>query len=164
MPAWYIPRKPTTLQWQGDLKRLLDPHNEPTARAPPRNRLCPPIPSHIPRPPRFRRRASGSIAPTANPLPHASGNGLRSSSRLSPAAPANDSTAPASQPTPPTTAPAAPIYVPQSMMQEQQFHPSGLYSAERHSGCGHPAGYQHKPIRQHGSRRASRWLEALRTS
>jgi hypothetical protein len=40
--------------------------------------------------------------------------------------------------------------------------PAGLYSTERHAGCGHPAGDQHQPNRKTGSRCAHGRLKSFR--
>jgi len=107
---------------QGDLKRILDPHNDPTARA----TKEPPLPSYpltYSAPAAVPPQSQWVEAPSANPLPMPWGT-IYAPSAAQPAAPANDSTAPASQPTPPTTAPAAPIYVPQSLVQQPaSVHP-----------------------------------------
>jgi tetratricopeptide (TPR) repeat protein len=87
----------------GDLKRLLDPHNDPPART----IKEPPLPSYpltYSAPAAVPPQSQWVGTPSANPLPMP---------------PATVYTTPA-QPSAPATAPAAPIYVPQSMMQERQ--------------------------------------------
>ena len=89
---------------QGDLKRLLDPHNDPpahTAKEPP----LPSYPGSYAAPAAVPPQSQWIDTPSANPLP---------------LPPGTVNTTPAAQPSAPASAPSAPIYVPQSMMQERQ--------------------------------------------
>ena len=107
---------------QGDLKRILDPHNDPTAHT----TKEPPLPSYP-----LTYSAPGAVppqsqwvdTPSANPLPMPSATSYTSPA-AQPAAPVTDSPAPATQLSAPAPAPAAPIYVPQSLTQQPPFvHP-----------------------------------------
>ncbi|MGD0520657.1 MAG: cellulose synthase subunit BcsC-related outer membrane protein [Terracidiphilus sp.] len=115
---------------QGDLKRLLDPRNDPPART----TKEPPLPSY---PGTFAPHASVPPqnqwldSPSANPLP------------LSPPTvytPGNQPN-PGTQTNPPATAPsAAPIYVPQSMMQgTPSVHPFFLLQSATQDAVIQPA-------------------------
>ena len=115
----------------GDLKRLLDPRNDPPART----TKEPPLPSYpgtYTAPAAVPPANQWIDAPSANPLPLPTGHGH---------------TAPAqrNQPAPLLRQPhQPPIYVPQSMMQSP-LTASRSFPAERHAGSGHPAGYKRTP-------------------
>ncbi len=108
---------------QGDLKRLLDPHNDPSART----TKEPPLPSYpltYSAPAAVPPQTQWVDTPSGNPLPKPSAT-FYNPPAAQPTAPARDNPTPATlPPTAPVAAPAAPIYVPQSLMQNPpSVHP-----------------------------------------
>ena len=107
---------------QGDLKGILDPHNDPPART----IKEPPLPSYpltYSAPAAVPPQSQWIDTPSGNPLPFPAAS-INTPPAAQPGAPASNYTAPAIQPSAPTTAPAAPIYVPQSLVQNQpSAHP-----------------------------------------
>jgi len=120
---------------QGDLKRLLDPRNDPPART----TKEPPLPSYpltYSAPAAVPPQSQWIDTPSSNPLPMPS---------------ATFYTPPAAQPSAPTTAPAAPIYVPQSLIQnESSVHPVFILQSATQDAVIQPAistSQSGKPVR-----------------
>jgi tetratricopeptide (TPR) repeat protein len=120
---------------QGDLKRLLDPHNDPPARV----TKEPPLPSYpltYSAPAAVPPKSQWVDTPTANPLPMP---------------PDTVYTTPSTQPSAPATAPAAPIYVPQSMIvQPRSVHPVFIQQSATQDAVIQPAistSQSGKPVR-----------------